>query len=388
LKLSRRELLQAAFLAGSTLVLGDWQANPVLAKVSGGKQLGVLEFFQEGHPLMNAAQWSGLDGRLYTDLSTLTDDELITATEKFYIRTRCPDQIDLNTPWTIKINGLVENEVVVPIEAITGKCRDMGVHLMECSGNVGFNMHFGMLSACRWSGVPVTEIIDRAKVNPQATQLLVSGFDKHSQPSVRSRAGASWIFPLDAFGKLGAFFATEMNGTRLTNDHGFPVRMVIPGWYGCTCIKWVNEISFIDDTAPSTSQMREFASRTHQEGLPILARHFRPAVIDRAAMAVRVEQWLIDKQICYRVVGVIWGGEQPTQRLAIRFVCADAPDPPYNRVDHCQEQNSESWSLWSHMWRPQQPGVYGIQLKIEDPAVTTKRLDRGYYVRYVDIKEV
>ena len=60
--------------------------------------------------------------------------------------------------------------------------------------------------------------------------------------SGRSIPGASWVFPLDTLDKLGAFLAVRMNGEPLPLDHGAPVRLVVPGWYGCAWIKWVNEI--------------------------------------------------------------------------------------------------------------------------------------------------
>ena len=60
-------------------------------------------------------------------------------------------------------------------------------------------------------------------------------------------------------------------------------------WYGCTCIKWLNAITFVDNDAEATSQMQEFAARTHQHGVPKLAKDYKPAIIDQAAMPIRVE---------------------------------------------------------------------------------------------------
>ena len=89
-----------------------------------------------------------------------------------------------------------------------------------------------------------------------------------------------------------AFLATEMNGESLTRDHGAPVRLVVPGWYGCVCIKWVDEVTLLGEGAATTSQMREFASRTMQQGVPELVKDYRPAFIEQAAMPIRVEKWV------------------------------------------------------------------------------------------------
>ena len=122
-----------------------------------------------------------------------------------------------------------------------------------------------------------------------------------------------------------------MNGAPLTRDHGFPVRLIVPGWYGCSCIKWVDRIDLVPDDAPATTQMQEFAARTHQDiataagrRTPPLARDFIPAVIDTAAMPVRVEKWIVDGRLAYRITGIIWGGSKPTNALSIRFKASAA----------------------------------------------------------------
>ena len=94
---------------------------------------------------------------------------------------------------------------------------------------------------------------------------------------------------------------------------------LVPGWYGCVSIKWVDEIKVVDDSTEATSQMQEYASRTHQQGVPKLARDFALATVDPAAVPIRVEKWLVNNQIKYRVVGILWGGSQPVHNLEIKF---------------------------------------------------------------------
>jgi len=188
----------------------------------------------------------------------------------------------------------------------------------------------------------------------------------------------------DELKKAGAFLTTEMNGSPLTSDHGAPVRLVVPGWYACTCIKWVNEINFLDDAAAATSQMQEYAPRTMQNGVPQAAREYKPATIEQAAMPIRIEKWAVDDKITYRVVGIAWGGSTPVKKLQIRF----NPEEEYVDVDDFQQTANDAWSFWIHSWAPKQPGVYMIRLRVADPSVTTRRLEAGYYMRTVDISEV
>jgi hypothetical protein len=175
----------------------------------------------------------------------------------------------------------------------------------------------------------------------------------------------------------------------------------VPGWYGCTAIKWVNEIALVDDEAPATSQMREFAGRTHQaasgprdqaliqagqrpEGPP-LARDFLPATIDPAALPVRVEK--LDAglgRFSYRIVGILWGSRIPAGALRIRL----GPQRTSVPVDEIESAPRSPWILWSHAFHPPAPGTYRIELAVDDAAVRTRRLDAGFYAREVEIASI
>src|SRR4029078_8944 len=106
------------------------------------------------------------------------------------------------------------------------------------------------------------------------------------------------------------------------------------------------------------------------------AREFEPAVIDTPAIAVRVEKWAADGRLFYRVIGIAWGGAQRsapwTDPLLIRFKSGE----PWVRVERPPVRASAfPWEVWSHTWRPAAPGRYQIVLKVDDPAVRTRRLD-------------
>jgi DMSO/TMAO reductase YedYZ molybdopterin-dependent catalytic subunit len=347
-----------------------------------GRFVRRLPFLDEGQPPLDRTLGSGLGGRRYLDLSGLDAASLETPSEKFFIRTRVPDRLDPNRPWTIHLNGKVKSSITLTPEDLTSVAAPAGTHLLECSGN-DRQSQFGMISAARWTGVSLQKILTQAGILPAATQILVAGFDQYSRTYPGSEPGASWVFRLDDLLTSNAFLATGMNGAPLAPDHGFPVRLVVPGWYGCAWVKWVNEIILVGDDAPITDQMREFAGRTHQRRIPVLARDFEPACIDLAALPVRVEQWLASGKIQYRIVGILWGGSQPNQRLLIRLGNQSAE--PVTRCDH---HTNATWILWSHTWRPRDPGEYAIALHVDDPAIRTRRLASGHYLRRVLIEEV
>jgi DMSO/TMAO reductase YedYZ molybdopterin-dependent catalytic subunit len=345
--------------------------------------MGLVPFVEPSASPSGVVRGSGLDGRLALDLSTLGSQSLITPNDQFFIRTCQPDRLDSRAPWKIAIRGLVNTPHVLTLDDLRPMVESRGIHLMECAGNPR-EYHFGLISTASWAGIPLAGLIECIGPRRDATRVRISGFDGHSQPSEHSIAGASWVFTRDQIESSGAFLATEMNGQPLSWDHGAPIRLVVPGWYGCTCIKWVDEITLVDATAPATSQMREFAERTHQTGIPTLARDFQPATIDRAAMPVRVEKCWVEEQIWYRVVGILWGGTRPANGLLIRF----NPNTDFVPVGQYDDQTHATWTLWSHFWQPKAPGTYWIQLRVADSHVPSRRLDRGYYSRKVMIAPV
>src|SRR5215471_17871990 len=348
-RFSRRDWLRMSLIAGVTVVTGVdrcWWRPVAFAATRdlfrGGKKIGDVGFVGESPFEMNTVIGTELDGRLYTDLSTLTPEHPIIPTKDFYIRTCVSRLLEDNTPWTIRFAGHARERVNLSLARLAALEKPMGVHVMECVGNQRA-CHFGLMSAASWTGVALSDILHRVRIGPRASHVLVSGFDRYQTESVSSIPGASWIFKLEELWARGAFLATRMNGEPLSRDHGAPVRLIVPGWYGCACIKWVNEIALVPDNAPATPQMKEYAERTGQEGIPDLARDYLPAAIEYAATPIRIERWSVDGRFKYRVVGLLWGGSAPVKKLEIRF----NPKDEYVPVDYLDPPGQDSWRFWT-----------------------------------------
>ena len=385
---TRRRFLELS--AGATVAA--WlapllQADPGARTPSGGRLVATLPFVGEGTFPLETTIGAGLGRRRALDLSTLSAGTPVVPQERFFIRTGAPDRLPPASSWKVRVHGLVEAPVEITAEELQHEAAPMGAHLLECAGN-SRNAHFGLISAARWTGLPLARVLERVRPAPRATQVLVSGFDEHTVADPGSVPGASWIFGLRQIRESGAFVATGMNGVPLSPDHGDPLRLVVPGWYGCTAIKWLNEIALVDDQAPATDQMREYAGRTHQDQVGLreaLAKDFQPATIDPAALPVRVEKLDAGRgTISYRIVGILWGGPIAPRDLRIRL----DPGPGFTRVEQIGTSAGRAWTLWSHTFRSPAPGRYRIELAIKDPGTRTRRLDLGYYVREIDIPAV
>ncbi|HYE88865.1 MAG TPA: molybdopterin-dependent oxidoreductase [Vicinamibacterales bacterium] len=394
-KPSRREML-GTLAAASAITLVE--PGEVLARLAmdvpcaagpAGELLGTLPLFRNRVvPGQFGVKYDGvgLDARLDTDLSLLEPDKLITPNELAYIRTEIPAAAaNHQGPWTIETSGLLAAPAVVRLDDFTSLSKKMGPHLFECSGN-GSNRHFGLMSVAEWEGIPLAEFVARLKPSKDATGVLVSGYDHVGQISQRSIVGASWVFPLADLDKIGAFLAIRMNGEAVPPDHGKPVRLAVPGWYGCSWIKWVNEVRLVGPDEPATSQMVEFAARTHQSAPHKYARDYSPADIQTAATPVRVEKRRGANGLEYRIVGILWGGTKVVDRLQIRFGGADQPFTPFTVCP--TPKTHVMWQMWEYRWKPTAPGVYDIALEVADQSVPQRRLKSLYYMRQVRVEEV
>jgi len=374
--------VSAVWLACASKLAAQELPTPPGSRLVRAMPLG--RFGGRAAPPLRTLLGNSLDARLFSDLSEIRDARSVTPIDQFYVRTAHPPALPPAASWHIALGGRVRAEGAVTITELRAAAASQGVHLMECAGNAD-PANFGLLSVATWSGVPMNAVLDRMAPRPDAHRLRVAGVDDESGRSQSSQPGASWIFSRDELERAGAFLALGMNDAPLPLDHGAPVRLVVPNYFGCSCIKWVSRIDWVPDDEPLTPQMREFAARTHQTGTPERARDYQPPVIELAATPIRVEQWMRDDRVLYRVVGIRWGGSARRVPLTIRFRHTE----PFVPVETCPDaERTTTWSLWSHTWRPEGPGRYQIALRVADPAIPARRLDLFYYTREVEIDRV
>src|SRR5439155_26808613 len=130
-RMDRRDCLKVGWLAA---------LGPIFARqagLPGGRLLGTLPLGGQGAqpaPPFGHLLGSGLDARLFTDLSTLTPDTLVTPADRFFIRTTCPPRVS-GASWRIELGGLVGTPRTVPVDSLGDLVRPMGTHVIECAGN-------------------------------------------------------------------------------------------------------------------------------------------------------------------------------------------------------------------------------------------------------------
>jgi DMSO/TMAO reductase YedYZ molybdopterin-dependent catalytic subunit len=375
-----------------------------------GEFLGYLPFQspeeREFHGHFGVNSHGGHGARLCTDLATLlTPEGRVTPADQFFIRTEYPDLLRAPADWKIKLHGAVKAPSNVSLKSLEDSVESKGSVLLECSGNAA-ELKFGLLSVGDWAGIPIEKIIKLAQPTDKAKAIYINGFDDDSHlPDLgppyhtHSYPTCNWIFPIEQLVNAGAFLATQLNGAPLPKDHGAPVRLVIPGWYGCCEVKWVNEIKFVDNDQKATWQMLEFSHRTNQKTHrdprfyhplgPEMARDYRPATIDQTATPVRVEQWRLDGKIVYRIVGITWGGLHSRSEKFTIGLRLPRHQPLVGPVDFCKATTSNSqYGIWTHTFTAPQKGYCRIQVRLADSSVPNRRLKHGEYDRGVFIPDV
>ncbi len=128
------------------------------------------------------------------------------------------------------------------------------VATLECAGNGrsmfdppvdGEQWRLGAVSTAEWTGVPLVEVLDRAGPRPTATAIVLRGADGGSVEGSAEPIRFERSLSLDDARGGEALLAYAMNGEPLPLQHGYPLRVIVPGWYAVTSVKWLTEIEVI-----------------------------------------------------------------------------------------------------------------------------------------------
>jgi DMSO/TMAO reductase YedYZ molybdopterin-dependent catalytic subunit len=166
----------------------------------------------------------------------------------------------------LEIGGAVDRPLALSLEELKARERVALPITFECAGNGRALLQPRPLSqpwlteavgTAEWGGTPLKPLLEEAGVRPEAVEVLFTGLDRGLEGGVAQDYERS--LPLtDA---EGALLAYEMNGEPLPPQHGFPLRLVVPGWYGMTNVKWLAGITLLDE--PYTGFQNSVAYRMY-----------------------------------------------------------------------------------------------------------------------------
>jgi DMSO/TMAO reductase YedYZ molybdopterin-dependent catalytic subunit len=178
---------------------------------------------------------------------------VVTPNERFYIRSHFPvPEID-PASWRLAVHGLVRHPQSFGLADLLNMPSQSMTVTLECAGNgraffnppiEGEQWALGAAGTAEWTGVPLAAVLERAGIESNASELIFRGADapvSGAEPS-RFERGLS---VKDAH-EATVLLAYAMNGDPLPVHHGFPLRVIVPGWYGVASVKWLNEIQVTD----------------------------------------------------------------------------------------------------------------------------------------------
>jgi DMSO/TMAO reductase YedYZ molybdopterin-dependent catalytic subunit len=250
----------------------------------------------------------------------------------------------------LRISGFVERPQEFTLEQLRARPdkREEAVTL-ECSGNSTRPQRMsGLLSNGTWSGVGLASILKECGVKPEAREVVFLGEDMEKE---RKAAAGNREFEMphgrsvhlqDALNPE-AMLAIALNGQPLPPEQGFPLRVILPGWYGMTQIKWLSRIHVLDRRYEGQHMTRNYlAVRTVEtaEG-PLwldtsISKTHMKSVVARVARSRSGADWV------YRITGPAWGGPVPVAAVDVQI-----DNRPWQRATLEPARGRYAWRLWS-----------------------------------------
>ncbi len=192
------------------------------------------------------------------------DGQITPNDQFFFIQHYNRPEIDASA-YRLKLTGLVNKPMELTVADLKAMKPVELVNGYECSGNSG--RFFQGLSSCgRFTGVPLNQVLKRAGVGAAAREVVFFGTDRGKEDvvfrqetyKIEQQFGRS--ITLEHAMKPEPLLAYALNGQALTRDQGFPIRLIMPGWYGVSNVKWVSEIHLQEDRFLGNFQARWYRS--------------------------------------------------------------------------------------------------------------------------------
>ncbi len=255
---------------------------------------------------------------------------------------------------TLEIGGLVQSPMRLSMDEIRARPSVTTAVTMECAGNGRAWMSPRVISqpwmgeaigTAEWTGTPLAPLLREAGLRPEAADIVFTGADQGVQgDEVQYYQRA--LTPAEAT-RDEVLLAWAMNGRELEPQHGFPLRLLVPGWYGMTSVKWLTSIEAIDHEFGGYQQAvaYRYADAADDPGEPVSLIRLRalmapPGIPDFLTRTRLVEVGPV------LLNGRAWAGREEIARVEVstdggKSWSAAMLDAPAGRY---------AWRGWSYEW--------------------------------------
>src|SRR5437588_1737682 len=152
------------------------------------------------------------------------------------------------TDWQLEFGGLVKHPRKFPVAELKRRKRVSITATLECSGNGSAPGFMGAIGNVTWTGTPLAPLLKECAPQSRAIEVVFFGADEKTE-KVREKDYrqnfARSLSMADAM-RPEMLLAYEMNGQPLPKEHGAPLRLIVPGWFGIAWVKWLNRIELLD----------------------------------------------------------------------------------------------------------------------------------------------
>lgn len=325
--------------------------------------------------------------------ATLKD--VITPVESFFVRSHFNiPQLDAAT-WKLRIGGAVQNPVELSYDDLLKMGSTTQAATIECAGNgraflipkaKGVLWETGAVGNAEWTGVSLNKLLEHAGVKQDAVEVIFTGADRGEiteEPKSPGKIHFERSLPIAKAKSAEVLIAFAMNGKPLTAEHGFPARVIVPGWYGMASVKWLTEITVVTTSFHGFWQTLEYSYFEKMKDRSTLVPVTELQV--KASIARPAQREVVPTGKSYRVFGAAWAGEEEVTKVE---VSTDA-GTTWHEASFVSPAVPFSWRLWEWDWSvPQKPQKYRLMVKATDRRGRTQPTERdanrrGYMVNHL-----
>ena len=262
-------------------------------------------------------------------------------------------RVDPDT-YSLRVTG-VKNPRSFTLAELRALPQEERILVMECAGNGNHLMgSAGLVGQARWSGPSLATVLEACGGVGESTHFAFHGLD----PIPLIRKGYHYGLSVEELTRANALLALEMNGEPLPRPRGFPLRMVVPGIYSMSHIKWLGHIEGKTEPHMGIHNRLVFTNKEKRDGKWV---RVQARWIGLKSMITRCQR----TDDGWRMTGWAWGGGEPIDRVEITTDGGDTWEqatvhPPGEYFDGQvpPEHRQHAWSVFEYHWRGPAPGRY------------------------------
>jgi len=272
----------------------------------------------------------------------------------------------------LDIAGAVERPLSLRLDEIQARPAVTAAVTMECAGNgralvqphvVSQPWLLEAVGTMEWTGTSVAGLLDEAGVRSDAVEVVFEGLDAGIDGAVEQLYARS-LSLADARSD-GVMLAYAANGVPLLPQHGFPLRLVVPGWYGMTSVKWLRTIRVVAEPFQGYQQAHAYRMRVSEDepGTPVTRMVPRALMVPPGIPDFMTRERFV-AAAAVPIAGRAWSGWGGIEGVDFSSDGGESWHP----ATLAEPIGRHAWRAWSYTWRPDRPGRYELCCAARDDA--------------------